>query len=79
MKHSFNMTSEMEKSSKVMQQNYSYRDAVIHDVTEWPQSSPSKFLDKWKMNIFCNNWKADKDIIVKLGVHLYHDIINMSL
>ena len=44
---------------------------VIHDVTGWPQSRPSLFLYKWNMNIFRDNWKTNKGIIIKLGVHMY--------
>ena len=46
-------------------------DDVIHDVTGWPQSRPSLFLYKWNMNIFRDNWKTNKGIIIKLGVHMY--------
>ena len=46
-------------------------DDIIHDVTGWPQSRPSLFLYKWNMNIFRDNWKTNKGIIIKLGVHMY--------
>ena len=46
-------------------------DDVIHDVTGWPQSRPSLFLYKWNMNIFRDDWKTNKGIIIKLGVHMY--------
>ena len=29
------------------------------------------FLYKWNMNIFRDNWKTNKGIIIKLGVHMY--------
>ena len=54
-------------------------DDVIDDVTGWPQSSPSVFPYKWKINIFCDHWKTNNDIIIKFGFHRNHIIVNMSL
>ena len=56
-----------------------YDDDVIDDVTGWPEISPPVFPYKWKMNIFHDKWKTNKDIIIKFGVHMYHSIVNMSL
>ena len=52
-------------------------DDVIYDVTALPQSCPSMFLYEWKMNIFRNNWKPNKGIIIKLGVRMYHGTVNI--
>ena len=46
-KHSFNLTSEMKRSSQIMQENFFHSDDVIDDVTEWPQSRFSIFLYEW--------------------------------
>ena len=54
-------------------------DDVIDDVTGWPQSSPSVFPYKWKINIFRDNWKTNNKIIIKFGFHRNHIIVNMSL
>ena len=54
-------------------------DDVIDDVTGWPQSSPSVFPYKWKMNIFLDHWKTNNDIIIEFGFHRNHSIVNMSL
>ena len=54
-------------------------DDVIDDVTGWPQSSPSVFPYKWRMNIFRDHWETNNDINNKFGVHRYHIIVNMSL
>ena len=43
-KHSFNLTSDMKRSSQIMPKKYFHDDDVIHDVTRWPQSRPSIFL-----------------------------------
>ena len=43
-KHSFNLTSGMKRSSQIMQKKYFHYDDVIDDVTGWPQSQPSIFL-----------------------------------
>ena len=41
-KHSFNLTSDMKRSSQIMQKKkYFHDDDVIDDVTRWPQSRPS--------------------------------------
>ena len=39
-KHSFNLTSDMKRSSQIMTKKYFYDDDVIDDVTGWPQSRP---------------------------------------
>ena len=51
---------------KLCQKKYFHDDDVIDDVTGWPQSRPSIFLYKWNNNIFHDNWKTSKDIIIKL-------------
>ena len=42
-KHSFNLTSDMKRSSQIMQKKYFHDDDVIDDVTGWPQIRPSIF------------------------------------
>ena len=37
-KHSFNLTSDMKRSSQIVQKNVFYGDDIIDDVTEWLQS-----------------------------------------
>ena len=56
-RHSFNLTSDMKRSSKIMQKLYFYDDDVIDGVTGWPQSRPSIFLCTWNNNIFYDNYK----------------------
>ena len=51
-------------------------DDVTDDVTGCHKSRPSIFLYKWKNNIFHDNWKTSKDIIIKLPVHRYKKIMN---
>ena len=44
-KHSFYLTSDMKRSSQIMQKKvFFHDDDVIDDVTHWPQSQPSLFL-----------------------------------
>ena len=78
-KYSFNLTSEMKRSSQIMQEKYFHGDDVIDDVTERPQSPFSIFLYEWINNIFYDNWRTYKDIIFKLNVLMYHWIVNMPL
>ena len=73
--HSFNLTSDMKRSSQIMQKKYFYNDDVIDGVTGWPQSRPSIFLYKWNNNFFHDNLKTSKDIIIKLPVHRYHELM----
>ena len=54
-KHSFNLTSDMKRSSQIMPKKYFHDDDVIDDVTGWPQSRPSVFLYIWNNNIFHDN------------------------
>ena len=49
---------------------------VIYDVTGWPQTRPSIFLYKWNNNIFHDNQKTRKYIIIRLPVHRYHEIMS---
>ena len=74
-KHSFNLTSDVKRSSQIMQKNIFHDDDVIDDVTVWPQSRPSLFLYKWKNDSFHDNWKISKDVIIKLPVHRYNEIM----
>ena len=69
-KHSFNLTSDMKRSSQIMLKKYFHDDDVIDDVTGWPQIRSSIFLYKWNNNIFHDNKKTSKDIIIKLSVHI---------
>ena len=50
-------------------------DDVIADVTGLPQSRPSIFLYEWNNNTIHDNRKTCKDIIIKLPVHRYHEIM----
>ena len=50
-------------------------DDVIDGVTGWPQSRPSIFIYKWNNNIFHDNLTTSKDIIIKLPVHRYHELM----
>ena len=52
---------------------YFFNDDVIDGVTGWPQSRPFIFLCKWNNNVFHDNLKTSKDIIIKLPVHRYHE------
>ena len=45
-KHSFNLTSDMKRSSQIMPKKVFHDDDLIHDVTGWPQSRPSIFFYK---------------------------------
>ena len=74
-KHSFNLTSDMKRSSQIMPKKYFHDDDVIDGVTGWPQSRPSIFLYKWNNNIFHDNLKTSKDIIIKLPAHRYHELM----
>ena len=78
-KHSFNLTSDMKRSSQLMQKKYFHDDDVIDGVTGWPQSRPSIFLYKWNNNIFHDNQTTSKDIIIKLPVHMYHQIMTIII
>ena len=53
---------------------YFHDDDVINDVKGWHQSRPSIFLYKWNKK-FHDNEKTSKDIIIKLTVHRYHEIM----
>ena len=74
-KHSFNLTSDMKRSSQIMPKKYFHDNDVIDDVTGWPQSRSSIFLYKWNNSIFHDNYKPSKYIIIKLPVHRYHEIM----
>ena len=50
-------------------------DDVTDDDTGWPKSRPSIFLYKWNNNIFHENWKTSKDIIIKLPVYMYQEVM----
>ena len=39
--------------------------------------SPSIFLYKWKINTFLDNLIKNRDINIKLGVHVYYEIVNI--
>ena len=70
-KHSFNLASDMKRSSEIMLKSIFHDDDVSHDVTGWPQSRPSLFL--YELNNIFHNWKMSKDVIIKLPVHTYHE------
>ena len=74
-KHSFNLNSDLQRSSQIVPPKKFHDDDVIDDVTGWPQSWPSIFLYKWNNNIFHDDQKTSKDIIIKLPVHRYHEIM----
>ena len=59
---------------KLCEKKYFHDDDVIDGVTGWPQSRPSIFLYKWN-NVFHDNLKTSKDIIIKLPVHRYHELM----
>ena len=61
--------------SKLCQKKYFHDDDVIDGVTGWPQSRSSIFLYKWNNNIFHDNLKTSKDIIIKLPAHRYHELM----
>ena len=65
----------MKRSSQIMQKKYFQNDDVIDDVTGRPQSRPFMFLYKWNNNVFHDNLKTSKDIIIKLPVHRYHELM----
>ena len=54
-------------------------DDVIDDVTGWPQNRPSIFLYKWNNNIFHDIYKTSEDIIIKLPVPNYHEIMTIFI
>ena len=60
---------------KFCQKKYFHDDDVIDGVTGWPQSRPSIFLYRWNNNIFHDNLETSKDIIIKLPVHRYHELM----
>ena len=60
---------------KLCKKKYFHDDDVIDGVTGWPQSRPSIFLYKWNNNFFHDNLKTSKDIIIKLPVHRYHELM----
>ena len=68
-------TSDMKRSSQIRPKKCFHDDDVIDGVTGWPQSRPSIFLYKWNNNIFYDNLKTSKDIIIKLPVHRYHELM----
>ena len=74
-KHSFNLTTDMKRSSQIMQIKYFLDDDVIDGVTGWPQSRPFIFLYKWNNNVFHDTLKTSKYIIIKLPVHRYHELM----
>ena len=86
-KHSFNLTSDMKRSSQIMPKKYFDDDDVIDDVTGWPQSRPSIFLYKWKNNIFMITKKRAKMSslnflcigIMRLWLQIYKYIFMTSL
>ena len=49
------MTSDMKRSSQIMQKNIFHDDDVIDVVTGWPQSRPSLFLYILNNDIFSDN------------------------
>ena len=53
-KRSFNLNSDMKRSSQIMPKKIFHYDDVIDDVTGWPQSRPSIFLYKWTKNLHDN-------------------------
>ena len=59
---------------KLCKIKYFHNDDVIDGVTGLPQSRPSIFLYKWN-NFFHDNLKRSKDIIIKLPVHRYHELM----
>ena len=60
---------------KLCQKKYFYNDDVIDGVTGWPQSRPSIFLYKWNNKFFHDNLKTSKNIIIKLPMHRYHELM----
>ena len=60
---------------KLCQKEYFHDDDVIDGVTGWHQSRPFIFLYKWNNNVFHDNLKTSKDIIIKLPVHRYHELM----
>ena len=59
---------------KLCQKKDFHDDDVIDDVTGWPQNRPSIFFYIWNNNI-SHYSLTSKDIIIKLPVHMYHEII----
>ena len=74
-KHSFNLTSVIKRSSQIMPKKYFHDDDVIDGVTGLPQSRPSILVYKWNNNIFHDNFKTSKNIIINLLVHRYHELM----
>ena len=60
---------------KLCNKKYFRDDDVIDGVIGWPQSRPFIFLYKWNNNVFHDNLKTSKDIIIKLPVHRYHELM----
>ena len=66
----------MKRLSQIMpKKSIFHDDDVINDVTGWPKSRPSIFLYKLNNNIFRDNYKTSKYIIIKLPVDRYHEIM----
>ena len=64
--------------SKLCEKKYFHCDDVINDVTGWPQKSSIYSIIN-KNNLFGDNWRTNKDIILKLSVHMQHGILNTPL
>ena len=78
-KHSFNLTSEMKRSSQIMQEklfSWWWRHRWRHRTT----SKSFLYIPLWMQNnIFHDNWRTYKDIIFKLNALMYHWIVNTPL
>ena len=74
-KHSFNLTSHMKTSSQIMPKKYFHDDDVIDDVTGSPQIGPLYSFINEITTFFMITKRTSKDIIIKLPVHRYHEIM----
>ena len=59
-----------------MPKKYFHDDDVIDDVTGWPQIPPSIYSFLYEITtFFMITKKSSKDIIIKLPVHVYYEIM----
>ena len=74
-KHSFNLTSNMKRSSRIMPKNVFFVmiTSLVTSQGSLKVSPLYSFMNEIK--IFKITWKLSKDIMIKLTVHRYHDIM----
>ena len=79
LKYSMKLHHIVKDRPKLYKKKYFHGDDVIDDVTGRPQTRPSIFPYKWKMNFCCNNWTNIRDSIIILSVCMSHWVVNMRI